>query len=69
MDFYSSLCLKNSVTLLLLAHFGHRIAPGLPGDAGLRLYSVTERGGMLRTDRAVTTCRHPHYRRLRGKRR
>ena len=36
-------------------------APGsLPlGQARLLLYTVPERAGMLRTDRAVTTCRHP----------
>ena len=27
-------------------------------------YTLAERGGMPRTDRAVTTCRHPHNRGL-----
>ena len=37
---------------------------GLPlkwlGDSGQRLYAIFERGGLLRTNRAVTTCGLPH---------
>ena len=39
------------------AYFGRRLPPGLPGRSGLQLYDVPEHGGLLRTDRAVTTCR------------
>ena len=37
---------------------------GLPlkwsGDSGQRLYAISEHGGLLRTNRAVTTCSLPH---------
>ena len=37
---------------------------GLPlkwsGDSNQRLYVISERGGILRTNRAVTTCGLPH---------
>jgi hypothetical protein len=39
---------KDRQTLLSLAYFGHRITTGLPVDAGLRLYTVSERGGYKR---------------------
>ena len=29
------------------------------GDSGQQLYAISEHGGQLRTDRAVTTCRLP----------
>ena len=32
---------------------------GLPSVVGLQLYAISERGGLRRTDRAVTTCRLP----------
>ena len=37
---------------------------GLPADRDFtNSYTIPERGGMLRTDRAVTTCHHPHFQR------
>ena len=37
---------------------------GLPlkwsGDSGQLLYAISERGGLLRTNRAITTCGLPH---------
>ena len=37
---------------------------GLPlkwsGDSGQQLYAISERGGLLKTDRAVTTCGLPN---------
>ena len=30
------------------------------GDSGQWLYAISERGGLLRTNRAVTTCGLPH---------
>ena len=59
---------NGSQTILPLAYFGHRFTTGLPVDAGLWLYAVPERGGLQGTDRAVTTCRLPLNRGVRGKR-
>ena len=42
---------------------------GLPSIVGLQLYVISKRGGLRRTDRAVTTCRLPLNHGIRGKRR
>ena len=47
------------ISIMQPRHFRLRLTPGLPGDSGLKLYAVPERGGLQRTDRAVTTYRLP----------
>jgi hypothetical protein len=43
------------------------VATGLPVDASLRLYAISEYGGLQMTDRAITTCCLPLNRGMRGK--
>ena len=42
------------------------MSTGLPATSrnNLDSYTLAEHGGMPRTDRAITTYRHPHYRGL-----